>query len=96
MKKPNPKSVLSFDVGRKRIGLAGCDPLGITISSLPAIQCKDLNEDIKILKRICLERKVEGLIIGLPLDEAGKPTIQSKYSKKIGGKIAIALNLPVA
>ena len=27
---PKPCSVLSLDVGRRRIGLAGCDALGIT------------------------------------------------------------------
>ena len=32
-----PRSVLSLDVGRKRIGLAGCDALGLTVKALPAL-----------------------------------------------------------
>ncbi|MGA0996492.1 MAG: Holliday junction resolvase RuvX, partial [Vulcanococcus sp.] len=37
MAAPAPRSVLSLDVGRKRIGLAGCDPLGLTVKPLPAL-----------------------------------------------------------
>jgi len=36
LKGPAPRSVLALDVGRKRIGLAGCDPLGLTVTPLPA------------------------------------------------------------
>ena len=79
MSKPKAKSILSIDVGRKRIGLAGCDPLGITITTLPAIHRKTFEEDIKILKFYCKKRKVEGLLVGLPLDEKGNTTKQSKY-----------------
>ena len=32
MIQPKPCSVLSLDVGDKRIGIAGCDPLGISIN----------------------------------------------------------------
>lgn len=32
---PPPRSVLALDVGRRRIGLAGCDPLGLTVTPLP-------------------------------------------------------------
>ena len=96
MTKPNPKSVLSIDIGRKRVGLAGCDPLGITISRLPAIHRKNFEEDIKTLKEHCQKRKVEGLVVGLPLDEKGGNTRQAKYSKRYGQKIAQTLALPIA
>ena len=96
MTKPNPKSVLSIDVGRKRIGLAGCDPLGITISRLPAIHRKSFEEDIETLKGHCQRRKVEGLVVGLPLDEKGCNTSQAKYSKRYGQAIAKTLALPIA
>ena len=35
MAPPVPRSVLALDVGRRRIGLAGCDPLGLTVTPLP-------------------------------------------------------------
>ena len=34
---PKARSVLALDVGRRRIGLAGCDPLGLSVTPLPAL-----------------------------------------------------------
>ena len=96
MNKPKPESVLSMDVGHKRIGLARCDPLGITISRLPPIHRKDYEQDLKAISRLCLIRKVKGLVIGLPLNENGLLTKQAKYSQDYGNKVAISLSLPIA
>ena len=96
MIKPIPTSILSLDLGQRRIGLAGCDPLGITITQLPAIHRQAFHRDIHTLKSYCLDRKVKGLIIGLPLDEAGKITMQAIHCKKDGIKIAKELDLPLA
>ena len=96
MSSPKPKSILSLDVGRKRVGLAGCDALGITIKPLPAIHRGTFKQDLQILQTYCQRRKVEGLIVGIPLDEEGKPTEQSKHCERYGHRIAIALDLPLA
>lgn len=96
MAKPNPTSILSLDIGSKRIGLAGCDPLGITIKTLPAIHRKNFEEDLKIFLSYCKERNVKGLIIGIPLDDKGNLTNQAIYCKKHGQRIARALELPLA
>lgn len=95
-KKPNPCSILSIDIGRKRIGLAGCDPLGITIKPLPAIHRENFNLDIEIIRKYCIERHVEGLVIGLPMDSKGSPTKQAQYCHRCGKRIGHALELPVA
>ena len=96
MPKPSPKSVLSLDVGQKRIGLAGCDPLGITVSRLPALIRKNFKTDVIEIIARCKERKVIGLIIGIPLDEKGNETNQSKFSKHYGKRLAKELDLPIA
>ena len=91
-----PCSVLCLDIGKKRIGVAGCDPLGISITHLPAIFRKSFKEDLKEFEKICINRKVEGLIIGNPLDKHGKETNQSILCKRYGIKLAMCLELPVA
>ena len=95
MIQPKPCSVLSLDIGNKRIGIAGCDPLGISITHLPAIFRKSFEKDLKEFNKICSNRKVKGLIIGNPLDNKGKETNQSILAKKYGHKLAICLDLPV-
>tara|TARA_Y100001968_G_scaffold323934_1_gene362395 strand:- start:54 stop:488 length:435 start_codon:yes stop_codon:yes gene_type:complete len=92
---PKPCSVLCLDIGNKRIGIAGCDPLGISITHLPAIFRKTFAEDLEEFIRICSNRKVKGLIIGNPLDMFGKETNQSTRCKKYGNRLAKCLRLPV-
>ena len=94
MIQPKPCSVLSLDIGNKRIGIAGCDPLGISITHLPAIFRKNFEEDLKEFTKICSIRKVKGLIIGNPLDMNGEETNQSIRCKKYGIKLASCLNIP--
>ena len=89
-------SLLCLDLGSKRIGLAGCDPLGITVTSLPPLIRSTFLKDMHYLKQICENRNITGLIIGLPLDKKGFETTQSKYCKRLGTKIASTLSLPLA
>ena len=95
MIQPKPCSVLSLDIGKKRIGIAGCDPFGISITHLSAIFRKTFEEDLKEFDKICANRKVEGLVIGNPLDKFGKETHQSFLCKRYGTKLAKSLKLPV-
>ena len=46
---PLARSALALDVGRKRIGLAGCDPLGITVTPLMALARGKFPEDLERL-----------------------------------------------
>ena len=96
MIQPKPCSVLSLDIGDKRIGIAGCDPLGITITHLPAIFRDSFEKDLKKFEKICFNRRVEGLICGNPLDMNGMETKQSIRCKKYGFKLAKCLKLPLA
>ena len=95
MTQPIPRSVLSLDIGNKRIGIAGCDPLGISITQLPAIFRKSFDEDVMKFMKICTSRNVKGLVIGNPLDSNGMGTSQSSRCKRYGNKLAKCLNLPV-
>lgn len=88
--------MLGLDVGRCRIGLAGCDPLGLTVTPLPAIHRNQFSQDLQIIQNYCLARQVKGLVIGLPLDLRGEFTQQAIYTERYGKRISKALELPLA
>ena len=92
--KPIPKSVLSIDVGKKRIGLAYCDPLFITVSVLPAIRRSSNLNEIEAFKRYIYNLNITGLIVGLPLDDNGNMTSQAKDCMEYGEIINRTLKLP--
>lgn len=91
MPRPRPRSALALDVGRRRIGLAGCDPLGITVTPLQALARGDLPSDLARLLPLVLERRVEVLVVGLPLDADQQPTRQALHCRRYGTKLQGAL-----
>jgi len=78
-------------VGRRRIGLAGCDPLGITVTPLQALARGDLASDLERLLPLVLERRVELLVVGLPLDSDQQPTRQALHCRRYGLQLQRAL-----
>ena len=93
---PPARSILSLDVGRRRIGLAGCDPLGVTVTPLPAILRRHFDQDLNIIKAHCKNRAVKGLVVGMPLDREGQPTQQAMHCQRYGQRLSRALQLPMA
>ena len=92
--KPKPKSILSLDVGIKRIGLAYCDPLCITSNILPAVKRFENNQEIKIIRNYINEYNLTGFIVGIPLDENGQMTTQAIDCKNYGQLLSNTLKLP--
>jgi len=94
--RPRARSALSLDVGRKRIGLAGCDALGLTVTPLNALNRGAFSNDLRQLEKLCAERRVQALVVGLPLDDEGNPTMQARHCQRYGVRLARALALPMA
>ena len=96
MTRPKPRSVLSLDVGRKRIGLAGCDPLGVTVTPLPALRRGRYPADLEQLRELVNLRRITALVVGLPLDAQQQPTEQAEHCRRYGERLARHLALPLA
>lgn len=86
-----PCSALALDVGRRRTGLAGCDPLGITVTPLPALRGGPFREQVEVVARLVRERRVRALVVGLPLDSHQQPTDQANHCRRFGLRLAAAL-----
>lgn len=87
-------SALGLDVGRKRIGVAGCDRTGLIATGLTTIERRSFEEDVTIFKQIVAERQVEILVVGLPYSMDGTLGFQAKQVQKYAKRIAKALQLP--
>ena len=92
--KPKSKSILSLDVGTKRIGLAYCDSLFITVNILPAVTREKNNKEIKTIKNHIQNHNLTGFIVGLPLDDEGKMTTQAYDCETYGKLLFNELQLP--
>ena len=92
--KPKSRSILSLDVGTKRIGLAYSDPLCITINILPAVNREKNYEEIITIKNHIKKNNISGFIVGLPLDDQGEMTKQAFDCETYGINLFNKLKLP--
>ena len=88
-------SALGLDIGRKRIGVAGCDGLGLIATGLLTIECKSLEWVLEELRYLVREREVQILVVGLPYSMNGTLGFQARQVQKWTRNIANALDLPV-
>ena len=88
-------AALGLDVGGKRIGVAGCDGLGLMATGITTIWRTSFPEDIAQLQAIILDRAVEILVIGLPYKMDGSIGSQAKQVQKFARRVSAALELPI-
>lgn len=74
--------ILALDLGKKRIGIAVSDALGITAQGLPTLQRTTIRADVAELDRIAAEYDVSFLLIGLPLHMSGDESRQAQYTRE--------------
>jgi putative holliday junction resolvase len=89
-------SVLALDIGKKRIGVAGCNRLGWVVTELMTIERRSLDQVIEVLRGLVRERDVTLLVIGMPYQMDGTVGSQAKNTQKTGKMIGKALGLPIA
>ncbi len=95
---PAGARLLGLDLGEKTIGLAISDrDLGVG-SPLETLRRAKFSQDAAALARICAERKVGGLVLGLPVNMDGSegPRCQSVRQFARNLEQVAGLELPVA
>jgi len=92
---PQNVSVLGLDVGKRRIGIAGCDGTGLIATGLATVERQSFQQDVDALRQWVEDRQVQILIIGLPYHLNGDLGSQAKQVQKFANRLSRALNLPV-
>lgn len=87
--------MLALDVGKKRIGLAISDELGITAQGLETLQRSRIREDLEKLGSIAKSSNVQALLVGRPLHMSGSESRQSEYTREFAERLGNYLGIPV-
>jgi putative Holliday junction resolvase len=88
-------AALGLDVGRKRIGVAGCDGTGLIAFGITTIHRKTFTDDVAQLRHLVQDRQIDTLIVGLPYSMDGSIGTQARQVQKFAKAIAAELQLPV-
>jgi putative Holliday junction resolvase len=88
-------SALGLDVGKKRIGVAGCDGTGLIATGLTTIDRTSFVNDLERLKNLVVEREARVLVVGMPYSMDGTIGFQARQVEKFAQRVAKALQLPI-
>ncbi len=87
--------VLALDLGKRRIGLALSDELGITAQGLETLERSNIREDLARLAQLALDKNVALILMGNPLHMSGHAGRQSEYTRDFAERLHAATGLPV-
>lgn len=93
--KPRPSgTLLAFDFGHRRIGVAVGQTLTASANALAVVQVAD-KPDWKTISGIIDEWKPVGLVVGLPLAADGGATDMSTDARRFGRRLEGRYGIPV-
>ena len=87
--------VLALDLGKRRIGLAMSDLLGITAQGLPTLQRTTIREDIAALVALARSHEVTLFLVGQPLHLSGAESRQAAWTEDFARRLTEASGIPV-
>jgi putative holliday junction resolvase len=86
--------ILALDVGKRRIGLAVSDALGITAQGIPTLQRTTIREDLARLAEIVSEYSVTLFLVGEPLHMSGDKSRQAQYIRDFAARLSEKTGVP--
>ncbi|HLK51436.1 MAG TPA: Holliday junction resolvase RuvX [Bryobacteraceae bacterium] len=86
---------MALDLGRKRIGLAISDPLGITAQGLPNLERTRKRDDLGALAQLAREREVGLILLGNPVNMGGSEGRQSAWVHEFAVALEKRTGLPI-
>ena len=87
--------VLALDLGKKRIGLALSDELGITAQGLETMERTGRREDVEVLRKLAVQKGVGMILMGDPVHMSGQPSRQGEYTREFARELEYKTGLPV-
>jgi putative Holliday junction resolvase len=88
-------AALGLDIGRKRVGIAGCDGLGLMATGLMTLKRSSFAADVATLETIVKARQVELLVVGLPYLFDGSLGTQAREIQRYAKRLGKVLQLPI-
>ena len=87
--------ILAIDYGRRRIGLAISDELGVTAQPLAVMERKNRRTDHARLRDIVKQNGVSAILVGLPLHLSGEQSEMAVEASRFAHHLQKELGLPV-
>jgi len=93
--KPGKGRVLAIDYGRKRIGLAISDELGMTARPLETLARTNRRDDLRRLRELARQHEVARIVVGNPVRLDGSAGEMAEQAARFAARVHKELGLPV-
>jgi putative Holliday junction resolvase len=87
--------ILALDLGKRRIGLALSDELGITAQGLETLQRTNIREDLARLTKLASDHNVTLILMGNPIHMSGHEGRGTAHARDFSSRLEAATGLPV-
>ena len=89
------RRVLAIDYGRKRIGLALSDELGMTAQPLVTLARTNRQNDFRRLRELCRTHEVAQIVVGHPVHMSGEAGTMADEAGRFAARLKKELGIPV-
>jgi putative Holliday junction resolvase len=95
---PEDVPFLGLDLGEKTIGVAVSDPAGQVASALETVRRSKFTKDAERLEALIAERRVGGIVLGLPVNMDGSEGPRSQSTRQFARNLVEIRNwtIPIA
>ena len=90
-----PGRILAIDYGRRRIGLAVSDAMGLTAQPLATLVRTNRRNDLRRLRQIVRRHEVRRIVVGHPVHLDGTAGEMAAEAARFAARIEKELSLPV-
>ena len=87
--------ILALDLGTKRVGIAVCDELQITVRPVSVIPRRNWKELLRKISVLIEEFDAVALVLGLPFNFDGSESEMSMEARRLYRNFSLSLKIPV-
>ena len=87
--------LLALDLGARRVGVAVCDELRLTVRPLPPLARASWKRLLKEIAALCQSFDAKGVVVGLPVNLDGTEGEAALEARRIARNLSLSLSLPV-
>lgn len=87
--------ILALDYGRRNVGAAVCDEMGIAIRPIPALPNRGRREVVSLIRKLVEQHEIGSLVVGLPFNMDGTTGESAEQARKFMQVLRSQLRLPL-
>lgn len=92
---PAPGRLLALDLGARRVGVAVCDELRLSVRPLATLTRSNWKRLLSDIKQLRERFDARGVVIGLPLSLDGTEGAAAQAARRLARNLELSLSVPV-